>query len=145
MAKEKHFATLQLVAMPCGLLQIVIGHVKDGRAAGYIRHKLPSVIRLQKSYAVHSCSAKCSKEKRQDADRRPHPALLLLALLAESAISDRREQASRGGDLATEAAADRIVGEKVLRVLLACAAGDVEVCVKQQRITGRDGIGYHAE
>ena len=63
MAEEKHFAALQLVAMPGSSLQIVIGYVQDGRTAGYIHHKHPSVIvcrnhRLQKSYAVHSCSAK---------------------------------------------------------------------------------------
>ena len=93
MAKEQHFAALQLVAMPCGLLQIVIGHVKDGRTAGYIRHKHPSVICLQKSYAVHSCSAK------------------------QSGQAPQHEQPGAIGDLATEAAADRVIEEKLLRIV----------------------------
>src|SRR4029077_5911440 len=44
-----------------------------------------------------------------------------------------------------EAAANRIIGEKVLRALLARAAGDVEVCVEQQRVAGSHGVRYHAE
>jgi hypothetical protein len=39
MAEEEHFATLQLVAMPWSLLQVVIGYVDDRRTAGHSRHK----------------------------------------------------------------------------------------------------------
>src|SRR6185312_1884218 len=70
---------------------------------------------------------------------------LFVALSTQSAIGDGSQQPGRSGDLAAEAAVFRIVGKEVLRALLACAAGDVEVCVKQQRIAGRNGIGDYAK
>src|SRR5689334_1422689 len=86
---------------------------------------------------------------RKEAGRGQTPApcfhSLFIAFRAQSAIGNRSQQPRRRGDLAAEAAADRIIGEKVLRVLLAHVSGDVEVGIKKQRVTGRDGIGYHAE
>src|SRR3954447_472075 len=102
---------------------------------------------LTKSYSVHSASAKQAKNDGKGArvDARALVPLLVAILLAQSAICDRRKQTSRSGDLAAETSADRVVREEVLRVLLPRVSGDVEVGVKQQRVTGRDRIGDHAE
>src|SRR5882757_748681 len=70
---------------------------------------------------------------------------LFVFLLAQSAIGNRSEQPRGSRDLPAEAAADRIIGEKLLRALLTRAAGDVEIGIEQQGVAGRDGIGYHAE
>src|SRR5581483_3509285 len=80
---------------------------------------------------------------------RPRCRLLLVIVVAvvfaESAICNTRQQASGSGDLPIEAAVNRVMGEEVLRALLAAAASNVEVGVKQQRVTRRDRVGNHAE
>ena len=65
--------------------------------------------------------------------------------MAKSAIRDAGQHTGISRDLPAEASAGGIIGEKLLRALLALAAGNVEVGIEQQRITGCNGVGDGAE
>jgi hypothetical protein len=55
--------------------------------------------------------------------------VVLVAVFAESAVGNARQQAGGSGDLAVETTIRRVIGEKILRALLSLAAGNVEVGV----------------
>src|SRR6185437_3074153 len=60
-------------------------------------------------------------------------------------INDAGENPARRGNRTAEARASRVGGEILLRTSLSLPAGDVEVGIKQQRVSGRNRVGNGAE
>jgi hypothetical protein len=86
--EEEHLAAFELVTMPSSTLHIVICQVKNGRAAGYIRH---NILRRADSRIIarlfpHPQKGRISKNGRGLV---PAPwSRLFIALLAQIAIGD---------------------------------------------------------
>ena len=71
--------------------------------------------------------------------------VFIFIIPAEGAIGNGRQQTCGSCDLSAETSVGGVIGEKLLRALLAGASNDVEVRVEQQRVTGCNGVGDHAE